>query len=153
MYRRLMSVVDDFGRFHGSPLTVRAACWPTCPEKVNHSEVVDWLRECCEGPNPLIVVYQVAGAKYLQLSDFRQQTRTKSKFPEPESGLISSCEQNVGTSRSRISYSGTDPQPQSGPISDCEQHAKTNGGPLLLSELKPQTEYPETLRVIHEHDS
>lgn len=118
LYRRLMSVVDDFGRFHGSPVTIRGACWPTCPEKINHSEVAAWLEECCAGPKPLISRYKVDGATYLQVSDFRQQTRTKSKFPEPDSGSPTDCEQNdindtsldvgVVRSRMRIRDSGTD---------------------------------------------
>lgn len=94
LYRRLMSVVDDFGRFHASPVTVRGACWPTCPEKVNHSEVVEWLQECTSGPRPLIVLYSIEGCRYLQISDFKQQTRTKSKFPGPDIKMISERQQS-----------------------------------------------------------
>lgn len=135
LYRRLISVVDDYGRFYASPITVRGACWPTNPEKVGHTEVVAWLTECTIGPRPLIVLYEVDGAKYLLIDEFGQQQRSKSKFPPPptqsvrelisdsqraetepdinlktdcsqvEIILPATCEQNDRTSRIRISKS------------------------------------------------
>ena len=105
LYRRLMSVADDFGRFYASPATVRGACWPTNPEKVTERQVSKWLSECCQGSRPLIITYEVKGCKYLELQDFGQQTRSKSKFPSQSDGkLISDCEQNDSTRRSSESY-------------------------------------------------
>lgn len=112
LYRRLMSIVDDYGRFHAAPVTIRGACWPTCPDKVTEKQVSSWLSECSTGDRPLIQVYESESARYLQLEGFGQQVRTKSKFPQPASTLKSicqqseiilraDCEQNVGTSRSR----------------------------------------------------
>lgn len=106
-----MSVVDDYGRFYGSPLTVRGACWPTCPEKVSDVEIRTWIAECVSGDNPLITLYEVNGVKYLLINDFNQQRRTKSKFPQPEINLISDCQQNDCTSRSRISESKSEAEP------------------------------------------
>jgi hypothetical protein len=126
-----MSVVDDYGRYHGSPLTIRAGCWPTCPEKINHSEVVEWLKECTSGDKPLIQIYSVDGAKYLQITDFKQQTRTRSKFPESEIGLISDCEQNVFTSRSRSRISETETEAARA----CEINQPSSGeNPAALGE-------------------
>lgn len=88
LYRRLMSVVDDFGRFYGSPLTIRAACWPTCPEKVSDEEVRAWIEECQVGNEPLIIQYQVGVTKYVMINNFNQQQRAKSKFPGPEAGVL-----------------------------------------------------------------
>ncbi len=115
LYRRLMSVADDYGRFHAAARTVIGACWPTCPDRVTDAEIVAWMAECTAGERPLIQVYEVAGAQYLQIQQFGQQMRSKSKFPEPKpmevihiadceqiaSKLISDCEQNDSTSRSR----------------------------------------------------
>lgn len=138
LYRRLMSVVDDYGRYHGSPLTVRTGCWPTCPEKINHSEVVEWLKECCSGPKPLLIIYTVDGAKYLQITDFKQQTRTKSKFPDPESGLLADCEQNACTSRSRISES--------------ESYASAGAATQQPSKLQARTEWPLATAALIPHE-
>ena len=96
-YRRLMSVVDDFGRFHADPATLRGACWPTCPSRVTEEQVAVWLRECAHSSikhKALVSVYEVDGAVYLQIVDFKQQTRSKSKFPDPANGLIADCAQN-----------------------------------------------------------
>ena len=82
-YRRLMTVADDYGRYHASPATLRGACWPTCPDKVTEKQVAQWLSECCSGDCQLISMYESMGCRYLQISNFGQQTRGKSKFPEP----------------------------------------------------------------------
>jgi len=116
-YRRLMSVVDDYGRYHGSVVTLRGACWPTNPEKIREREVAKWLDELLKGDDPLVRTYEVLGAIYVEIQDFGQQTRTKSRFPDPPCGKIDSkvpaeCQQidsripeNDCTSRSRISKS------------------------------------------------
>ncbi len=108
LYRRLMSVADDYGRFHASPVTIRAACWPFCPEKVSESQIKKWLTECLQGDSPLISEYTAQGGRYLIINDFGQQIRTKSKFPNPDNDLISGCNQSAQPSRSRISESYSD---------------------------------------------
>lgn len=85
LYRRLLSVVDDYGRFYASPATVRAACWPTCPEKVSESDIESWLDECTLGMDeeePLLITYANRGSSYLEITNFGQKIRTRSKFPE-----------------------------------------------------------------------
>ncbi len=86
LYRRLLSIVDDYGRFHGAPLTVRAACWPTCPEKVTDQQVSEWLNECSGDVNPLVRFYLVNEVRYLEITRFGQKVRTLSKFPAPSDG-------------------------------------------------------------------
>lgn len=83
-YRRLMSVVDDFGRFHGNPKLVRAACYPLHLEKVSDADIVKWLRATEKAG--LVSVYPAPdGKRYLEMLDFRQQVRAKdSKFPARE---------------------------------------------------------------------
>lgn len=81
-YRRLMSVVDDYGRFHGHPTLLRAACYPAQIDKVSDADIGKWLGETSEAA--LVSVYEVCGQRYLELLDFRQQMRAKlSKFPDP----------------------------------------------------------------------
>jgi hypothetical protein len=105
LYRRLMSVADDYGRFHGSPITIRGACWPTCPEKVLESDIQRWLGELTVGERPLVTLYKSNvlhrnRPTYLQINDFGQQIRAKSKFPEPAINLISDCSQNDSDTQS-----------------------------------------------------
>ena len=81
-YRRLMTVVDDYGRFYAAPSTIRGACWPTCPNRATERQIAGWLEECCQGSRPLIEVYEVDGAQYLEMSGFDQKKRFKSKYPD-----------------------------------------------------------------------
>lgn len=92
-YRRLMSVVDDFGRYHATPMLLRAACYPLGLDRVSDSDIGKWLGETRKAA--LVGTYQVEGKSYLELRDFRQQVRAAaSRFPPPPSDaqqLHSSC--------------------------------------------------------------
>lgn len=104
-YRRLMTVADDYGRFYAAPATLRGACWPTCPEKVTEAQIQGWLSECSSPDIQLISVYESSGCRYLVIDKFCQQTRSKSKFPEPDNHLLITCEAIAQPSRSRITKS------------------------------------------------
>ena len=82
-YRRLMSVVDDFGRYHAHPTLLRAACYPLQLEKVSDSDIGKWISACEEAA--LVRVYPAQdGKRYLEVLNFNQQQRAKaSKFPQP----------------------------------------------------------------------
>jgi len=80
-YRRLMSVVDDYGRYYATPMLLRAACYPQQLNVVSDPDIEKWLTKCVEAA--LVRVYPAQdGKKYLELLDFKQQVRAKvSKFP------------------------------------------------------------------------
>lgn len=89
-YRRLMSVVDDFGRFTANPTLLRASCYPLKLDSVKEDSIKKHLAEAEDAG--LIVLYTVAGKAYLELQDFRQQVRAKeSKFPPPDKHPLSTC--------------------------------------------------------------
>src|ERR1041385_3742916 len=79
LYYRLMSVVDDYGRYHANESTVRCACWPLCPNNYSDREIKKYLAECAHGDSPLLTFYEVDGFHYLVLNDFGQQVGAKSK--------------------------------------------------------------------------
>jgi len=80
-YRRIMSVVDDYGRFEAHPTLLRSRCYPLLIDKVNEAQIKSWLESCKKAQ--LIKVYKVGGKTYLQIEDFNQSTRTASKCPCP----------------------------------------------------------------------
>lgn len=82
-YRRLLSVVDDFGRYYADAGMLRAACYPRQLNKVSDSDVGKWLRSCADAA--LVRVYPAQdGESYLEVVKFDQQVRAKkSKFPSP----------------------------------------------------------------------
>jgi len=87
-YRRLMSVVDDYGRYYATPMLIRAACYPLMLDKVSDSNVEKWANACQNAGLIQIYVGQ-DGKKYIQLLDFKQQLRAKeSKFPDMRSTCV-----------------------------------------------------------------
>lgn len=79
-YRRLMSVVDDYGRYYANTKLVRAACYPLQIDKVSDSDIEKWLTQVVEAA--LVRVYPAQdGKRYLEILDFNQRVQSKSKFP------------------------------------------------------------------------
>ncbi len=131
MYRRLMSVADDYGRFYGTPAAIRGACWPTAPEKVSEKEISKWIRECSNGEKPLITVYEVQGVRFIQLNAFGQRIQSKSKFPEPlPLNTVENCEElgNIGASRSRISETKSKSESYLNPLPESQNKPSASSG-------------------------
>ena len=87
-YRRLLSVVDDFGRYYADAGMLRAACYPRQLNKVSDSDVGKWLGACAAAA--LVRVYPAEdGERYLEVVKFDQQVRAKkSKFPDMRSECL-----------------------------------------------------------------
>lgn len=89
-YRRLMSIVDDYGRHEASVQLLRSRCYPLQTDQVRVADISRWMAACQKAG--LILVYEVAGKQYLQLQKFGQQQRSASKCPAPLSS-DSNCNQ------------------------------------------------------------
>lgn len=92
-YRRLHSVVDDFGRYFADVGLLRSGCYPRQLNKVSDSDIGKWLQVIADAA--LVRVYPAQdGERYLEVLDFGQQVRAKkSKFPEPLSESEASAQQ------------------------------------------------------------
>lgn len=91
-YRRLMSIVDDYGRFEALPQLVRSRCYPLQTDQVRVADITRWLAACQTAG--LVVLYEVEGKQYLEIAKFGQQQRSTSKCPSPLS-LDSKCLQVI----------------------------------------------------------
>ena len=81
-YRRLMSKVDDFGRYDANARLLRAALYPLKLDKVSDRDTQGWLQET-EAAG-LVKVYEVDSKRFLEVLKFKQQVRAKrSKYPDP----------------------------------------------------------------------
>lgn len=80
-YRRLMSVVDDYGRFSANLTLLRTSCYPLKVDLVKEDVIRKHLAEAAGAG--LVVLYTVAGKAYLEIQDFGQRIQSKSKFPDP----------------------------------------------------------------------
>lgn len=82
-YRRLISVVDDYGRYYAKPELIISAAYPLRSRSMCVADVEQMLCTCVA--KKLMKVYQIDGKAYLEITDFRQQIRAKaSKFPSPD---------------------------------------------------------------------
>jgi hypothetical protein len=90
-YRRLMSVVDDYGRFDGRASMLRSSLYPLRIDKVREADISRWLAEVQSAG--LVALYAIDGKPYIQLLDFRQHIRAmQSKFPAPpDDALHTQC--------------------------------------------------------------
>lgn len=83
-YRRLMSAVDDFGRFHAARIVLLGTLFPlrADDERVTITDVKLWLEECRS--SKLITLYRAESREFLELTNFKQRVRaTTSRFPAP----------------------------------------------------------------------
>jgi len=87
-YRRLMSVVDDYGRYSALPQLLVSRCYPLQVDKVKTEQIATWLGLCAE--QDLITLYECdKGKPLLEINQFNQRTRTPSKFAEnPKNSVI-----------------------------------------------------------------
>ena len=89
-YRRLMSIVDDFGRYSAHPMLLRSRSYPMQFDRVKDTDILKWLKECKKVG--IMCLYSVENKPFLELTRFNQRTRQQcSKFPGPDD-----CITNVG---------------------------------------------------------
>lgn len=135
LYRRLMSVADDYGRCDALPQLVRSRCYPLQTDQVRVADITRWLAACEKAG--LIVLYEADGKPYLQIEKFGQQQRSASKFPPPPANA-SKCEQMLADEHlgvvEVVSVSVFDPHPAGAD----------------KSRLKASTRCPESFEVTDE---
>jgi hypothetical protein len=89
LYYRLLSIVDDFGRYEAAEDILRAKCFPLLLDRWPLTRVNAALTDVCQinalTGRTLIVIYQANEKKYLQINNFNQRMRAaKSKWPSPD---------------------------------------------------------------------
>jgi len=84
-YRRLMSVVDDFGRFDGRIAILRGRLYALQFDRVREASLVRWITEC-ETAN-LVRRYEHNCKPYLLLHKLGEPRAKNSKFPPPPAEL------------------------------------------------------------------
>lgn len=80
-YRRLLSVVDDYGRHEYDARLLRSKCYPLQTDQVRVTDISRWMAACLNAG--LLALYGANGKQYLVVTNFGQRTRTPSKCPPP----------------------------------------------------------------------
>ena len=99
-YRRVMSIVDDYGRTEANPQLLRSRCYPLQTDNVRTADITRWMAACQKAG--LILGYEVAGKRYLEVLNFGQQQRSASKYPHPPDPDIA-CDQLISDAHLGVS--------------------------------------------------
>jgi hypothetical protein len=79
-YRRVLSLVDDYGNYDGRLEIIRSNAYPLKLNQVSTADIAKWLDESVSAG--LISCYEVVDKSYLHLHDFNQRLKKyKRKFP------------------------------------------------------------------------
>jgi len=147
-YRRLMSIVDDYGRFTADPEILRARCFPLQLDRWPLSRVSKALSDVStvrtDDGQELVTVYAVGNKKYLQINNFQQRVRADSRFPPPSDGQLSFvCQTDDGhmtassASRARSEAICDMRYAESESESDAEAHAESESEALPVCASLP----------------
>ena len=81
-YRRLLSLVDDYGLADARPSVLRSALYPLQLEKMSECNVQRCLAACETAG--LILLFARNGKSFLMVRDFGQSLRSAPKYPLPD---------------------------------------------------------------------
>ncbi|SDQ42949.1 hypothetical protein [Pseudoxanthomonas sp. CF125] len=85
-YRRLLSKVDDYGRYDARPSILRSMLFPLRVDRVREADCTRWMAACQKAG--LIALYSHAGKPFLECSNTEWQKRSPSKYPPPTNANI-----------------------------------------------------------------
>ena len=150
-YRRLMSVVDDYGRFQADPEILRARLFPLALDRWPLSRVEQMLAEVCRCPTDdghlLVSCYASDGQtkKYIQIYNFRQKTRSPSRYPGPtDQQMLVTCGSDVVQMRTYAeseSYAETKADADAKTVSQYPVTPPLNGkGDAVVIRSRPEWE-------------
>ena len=109
LYVRLITLVDDYGRFEAHPVLLKSLAFPFNPEIICE-QMLSWCVEL--QAKDLAVFYEKDGKQYVQLSRWQEKARSHSKFPQFDA---STCKQMLA-SVSKCSAPSSSPSPSPSPI-------------------------------------
>jgi hypothetical protein len=160
-YRRLMSVVDDFGRIEADARILRAECYPLRVDRVTLQQIEAWV--AAVEAAQLIATYEVDGKRYLEYLKLGKPRATKSRFPDPKLQVktpVNGCIQV----KTDVPYSNSDSDASSYSVSNAGAAAAPRTPALsveewnqpdpeqlaqqLASELVPRHWFPSDMRLV-----
>jgi hypothetical protein len=106
-YRRLMSVVDDYGRIEADPHVLLVKVFPLRLESWTVKRLTDAMQETgtclTDDGHPLVTYYSAGnGKKYLQINNFNQRLRAAhSRCPSPDGQMPVNWQTDDGLKRRR----------------------------------------------------
>ena len=140
LFVRLLTLVDDYGRFDGRPSVLHGACFAVWnelhPDALVSCEQTAAL--CCQLASKKLVEFYVSseasGAKkVLQIVQWQERARSESKWPGPNDSKPLRFDSNVTANRSVPLPPSPSPSPSPSPITQPDEPAvigSPNGLPI-----------------------
>lgn len=99
LYIALLTLVDDYGRYDGRPSVLFGDCFSVWNEQnPDQAVTLDQTSEDCHllAKTGLVAFYEVGGRPYLQILQWQERIRSRSRWPQPEKqGEFSFCQQSA----------------------------------------------------------
>ncbi len=114
-YIRLLTLVDDYGRYEADPELLRSEAFPFGDPEGNVIQMtaIDSALLSFDSKN-MLDLYEKDGTKYLQMTRWRERARTESKFPDPKTAdKIPICQTNDSKCQQMIA---SPPSPSPSPV-------------------------------------
>lgn len=86
MFVRLITLVDDYGRFEAHPTLLRSMVFPLNPDITCEQMLAACQQMLSAG---MVVFYECEGVRYLQITRWQERARAKSRFPDPSDNKCS----------------------------------------------------------------
>lgn len=154
-YIRLLTLVDDYGRFDGRPSVLWGQCFAVWNEHnpesaVNLQQVAQMLQQLAADSVQLLDLYQVGDKHVLQVTQWQERVRdgAKERWPANPNPQQSAAIRSV-------SLPPSSPSPPSSPPAPAIIHAHGNDSELstveqVLQELSLQMIPPDFIRFVYE---
>ncbi len=120
-YRRLMSVVDDYGRTEADARLLRARCFPLRVDSVTVDQIEMWLAATVG--RGLTTVYLVGGRRYLEYLRLGKPRAEKSRYPGPHDAQVHT--EVSGATDVPCSGSGSSPLTKSDAVAEAMSSSGT----------------------------
>lgn len=124
-YRRLMSVVDDHGRFDGRIPIIRGRLYALQLDRIREADITRWIAECVKAS--LVRLYSVNSKPYIMMHKLNGNAKPRnpeSKYPPPpnsdDNGLRQKATDNNGEQRITTDNNGEQKPPYSDSGSDTD---------------------------------
>ncbi len=115
LYIRLLTLVDDFGRYEADPQLLSSECFPYGDPDGNAVTCQQMIAACGQmSASDMVILYEFEGSKYMQLTRWKERVRSsESRFPAPLLTNDSKCQQMIASPPQPSPSPQPEPQPSS----------------------------------------
>src|SRR5580698_1772484 len=122
-YRRMLLVIDDFGRYEVDYLLIRSAAYPV-HNNIRETDIARWMAACQKAG--LLAFYESGGRQYMVFTKTEPPRAKHSRYPDPPPELVERL--GLFTPANICSHVQTN-APNTNTNTDTNANANTNAPP------------------------